>query len=136
MEQTTAQEYTDLFTELSTSEQNISELQEDSTAIYDESSSSENEEDEGDSLSQESLSLDPMEEEEILVEACLPNIHSQVSFHDPYAHFLQTFEEGSKVFLSSMLQTEIKNFEAVVIEQKEWELPYLSSLLKELSRKD
>ena len=83
-------------------EQNIPELQEDSAATYDESSSSE---DEGDTLPQESLFLGPVEEEEILVEACLPNIHNQVSYHDPYVHFLQTFEEGSKGFLSSMLQT-------------------------------
>ena len=39
-EQTPAQEYMDLFTEISSLEQNISELQEDSTVIYDESSSS------------------------------------------------------------------------------------------------
>ena len=133
MEQDPAQEYMDLFTELNTLEKNVSELQEDNIAIYDESSSSEDEED---SLSQESLILDPVEEEEILVEASLPNFHSQVSFHDPYAHFLHTFEEGSKVLLSSMLQTERKIFKAAVIEQKEWELPCLSSLLKELSRKD
>ena len=95
----------DLSTELSTSEKNTSELQEDNTSIYDESSSSENEEDEGDSLFQESLILDLVEEEEILDEACLPDIHNQVSFHDPYGHFLQTFEERSRVFLSSMLQT-------------------------------
>ena len=73
MEEDPAQEYMDLFTEPCTSEQNISELQEDNTAIYDESSSSE---DEGDSLERESLLLDPVEEEEILVEASLPNIHS------------------------------------------------------------
>ena len=42
-EHTPAQEYMDLFTELNTSEQNILELHEDSTAIYDESSGSENE---------------------------------------------------------------------------------------------
>ena len=77
-----------------------------------------------------------MEEDEILVEAHLPDIHNQVSFHDPYVHFLHTFEEGSKVFLSSMLQTESKIFKAVVIGQKEWELPCLSSLLKTLSKKD
>ena len=133
MEQAPAQEYMDLFTELSTPEQNISELREDSTPKYDESSSSE---DEGDSLSQEILLLDPVEEEEILVEASLPDICSQVSFHDPYAHFLHTFEEGSKVLLSSMLQTEGKFFKAAVIEPKEWELPCLSSMLKELSKKD
>ena len=136
MEQDPAQGYIDLFTELSTLEQNTSELQEDSTAIYDESSSSESEADEGDSLSQESLILEPVEEEEILVESSLPDIHNQVSYHDPYAHFLHTFEEGSKVFLSSMLQIEGKFFKAAVVEQKEWELPCLSSMLKELSRKD
>ena len=135
-EYTPAQEYIDLFTELSTSEQNVLEFQKDSTAIYDESSSSENEADKGDSLSQESLILDPVEEEEILVEAYLPDIHSQVLFHDPYAHFLQTFGEGSRVFLSSMLQTERKSFKATIIEQKECEFPCLSSLLKELSKKD
>ena len=53
---------------LSTTEKNISELREDTAAIYDDSSSSE---DEGDTLSQESLSLDPVEEGEILVEAYL-----------------------------------------------------------------
>ena len=132
MEQAPAQEYMDLFTEPCTSEQNISELREDSTPIYDDSSSSE---DEGDSLSQESLLLDPVEEEGILVEAKLPEIHSQVSFHDPYVHYLHTFEEGSKVFLSSVLLTERKFFKAVVIGQKEWELPYLSSPLKALSKK-
>ena len=68
--------------------------------MYDESSGSE---DEGDTLPQESLLLNPMEEEEILVEAYLPNIHNQVSFHDPYAHFLQTSKEGSKVLLNNML---------------------------------
>ena len=77
-----------------------------------------------------------MEEEEVLVEACLLDIHNQVSFHDPYVHFLETFEEGSRVFLSSMLQTERKFFKAVIMEQKEWEMPCLSSLLKELSKKD
>ena len=102
-EYTPAQECIDLFIELNTSEQNISELQEDSTAIYDESSSSESEADGGDSLSQGSLILEPVEEEEILVEASLPDTPSQVSFHDPYAHLLHTFEEGSKVLLSSML---------------------------------
>ena len=76
--------------------------------MYDESSGVE---DEGDTLPQESLLLNPMEEEEILVEACLPNIHNQVSFHDPYAHFLKTFKEGSKVFVSSMLRTERNFFE-------------------------
>ena len=98
MEQTTAQEYIDLFTELDTIEQNISELPEDSTAIYDESSSSENEEDEGDSLPQESLLLDPVEEEEILVEAYLPNIHNQVSFHDPYAHSCKNLRKDQRYF--------------------------------------
>ena len=73
MKHTPAQEYIDLFMELSTSEQNISELREDSAAIYDESSSSE---DEGDTLPQESLLLNPVEEGEILVEAILPDIHS------------------------------------------------------------
>ena len=133
MEQTTAQEYIDLFMELSTSEQSTSELQEDSAAISDESSNSENE---GDTLSQESFLLHPVEEDKILVEACLPDILNQVAFHDPYVHFLQTFEEGSKVFLSSMLQTERNFFKVVVEEQREWEWPYLSSLLKELSRTD
>ena len=76
------------------------------TSIHNESSGSENE---GDTLSQESLLLNPMEEEEILVEACSPNIPSQVSFYDPYAHFLQTFEEGSKVFLGGMLQIAARN---------------------------
>ena len=52
-EHTPAQEYIDLFTELNPPDQNISKLQEDSTAIYDESSSSENEEYEVDYLSQE-----------------------------------------------------------------------------------
>ena len=136
MDQNPAQEYIDLRTELSTSEKNISELQEDNATIYDESSRSESEADEGDSLSRKSLILDPMEEEEILVEASLPNIHSQASSHDPYAHFLHTFEEGSKVLLSSMLQTEGKFFKAAVMEQEEWELPCLSSMLKELSKKD
>lgn len=74
MEVTSAQEYTDLFTKIGPVEQNISELQEDTTARYDGSSSSDNEEDKGDSLSQESLALDPVEEGEILVEAYLPNI--------------------------------------------------------------
>ena len=77
-----------------------------------------------------------MEEEEILVEASLPDIHSQVSVHDPYAHFLHIFEEGSKVLLSNMLQAETKLFKAAVVEKKEWELPCLSSLLKELSKRD
>ena len=108
--------------ELNSSEQNISELQEDNTVIYDESSSSENEENEGDSLPQESLVLDPVEEEEILDEACLPDIHNQVSFHDPYDHFLNTFEKGSRVFLSSMLQTERNFFKVSIMEQKE-EIP-------------
>ena len=133
MEQAPAQEYIDLFTELNTSEPNISELREESAAIYNDSSSSE---DEGDTLSQESFLLSPVEEEEILVEACLPNIHSQVSFHDPYAPFLHTFEEGSKFLLSSMLQTARKICVAAVVEQKEWEQPCLSSMLKELSKKD
>lgn len=128
-----AQEHMDLFTEPCTSEQNISELREDSTPIYDESSSSE---DEGDSLSQESILLDPVEEEEILVGASPPYICSQVSFLDPYAHFLHIFQEGSKVLLSSMLQTRINFFKAAVFEQKEWELPCLSNMLKELSKKD
>ena len=132
MDQNPAQEYIDLLTELITSKKNISELQEDDTAVYDESSSSEDEED---SLLQESLILDPVEEEEILVEACLPNIHSQVSFHDPYAHFLHILEEGSRVFLSSMLKIEREFFKAAVMEQEEWELPCLSSMLKELSKK-
>ena len=123
----------DLFTEPCTSEQNISELREDSTPIYDESSSSE---DEGDTLLQESLILHPVEEEEIMVEAGLPDIHSQVSFRDPYERFLQTIEEGSKVWISSMLQTERNFFKAAVIKQKERELPCLSSMLKELSKKD
>ena len=128
-----AQEHMDLFTEHCTSEHNISELREDSTPIYDESSSSG---DEGDSPSQESLLPDPVEGEEILVEASLPDIHSQVPFHDPYAHFLHTLGEGSKVLLSSMLQTQRNFFKAVVFEQKEWELPCLSSMLKELIKKD
>ena len=88
------------------------------------------------SLSLESLLLDPVEEEEILVEASLPDICSQVSFHDPYAHFLHILEEGSRVFLSSMLQIERKFFKAAVMEQEEWELPCLSSMLKELSKRD
>ena len=133
MDQNPAQEYIDLLTELSTSEKNISELQEDNTAIYDESSSSEDEED---SLLQESLILDPVEEEEVQVEACLPDIHNQVSFRDPYAHFLHIIEEGSRVFLGSMLQIERTFFKAAVMGQEEWELLCLSSVLKELSKKD
>ena len=77
-----------------------------------------------------------MEEEEIMVEAFLPNIHNQVSYHDPYAHFLQKFEEGSMVFFSSMMQIARKFFEVAIVEQEEWELPCLFSLLKELSKKD
>ena len=119
--------------ELGPAEQNIPESWKDSSATYDESSSSE---DEGDTLPQESLLLNPVEEGEILVEASLPDIHSQVSCHDPYVHFLQTFEEGSKVFLSNMLQTERNFFKAAIMEQKEWELPCLSSMLEELSKKD
>ena len=130
MKQTPAQKYIDIFTELNPPERNISELQDDTTTIYDESSSLENEEDEGDSLSQESLVLDPVGEGEILVEACLPNIHNQVSFHDPYVHFLQTFEEGSKVIVSSLLQTTRNILEAAVKKQREWEWPCLSSMLK------
>ena len=63
-----------------------------------------------------------MEGKEILVEACLPNIHDQVSFHDPYAHFLQTFEEGSRVFSNNMLPAERRFFEAAILEQEE-EIP-------------
>ena len=105
MEQTPAQEYIDVFTELSPPNQNISELQEDNTVVYDDSSSSEDNEDEEDFLSQKNLFLDPMEEEVTLVESYLSNTHNQLLFQYPYAHFLQTFREGSKVIKSILLQT-------------------------------
>ena len=65
MEQTPTQEDIYLYTELSPLNQNISELQEDDIAIYDESSSSDYNEDEEVFLSQEDIYLDPVEKEEI-----------------------------------------------------------------------
>ena len=71
---TPTQEHDDIFTKYSSLNQSIPGLQEDNTAIYDESSSSDNNEDEEKVLSQKNLYLDPVKKEEmILVEPCLPN---------------------------------------------------------------
>ena len=110
MEQIPTQEYIDIFTQLNLPDQNISELQEDNTAVYDESSSSKNNEDEEEFLSQKNFFLDPVEEEVILVETYLSNTHNQVLFQDPYAYFLQTFREGSKSIKSSLLHVGVSMF--------------------------
>ena len=62
---TPAQEHDDLFTKYSPLNQSIPRLQGDNTTIYDESSSSDYNEDEEVFISQEDLCLDPMEKEEI-----------------------------------------------------------------------
>ena len=99
---TLAQEHGDLFTDFSPLNQNISGLQEDNTAIYDEPSSSDNNEYEEEFLSQKNLFLDPMEEKITLVETYLLNNPNQVLFEDPFAHFLKTFEEEIEIVRSSV----------------------------------
>lgn len=135
IEHTSAQEYNNLFIELSPLKQDTSGLLEDNIVVYDEFSNLDDSEDEEDCLPQKNICLDPVEKEEvILVETYLPKIHNQALFQDPYAHLLKEFKEGIKVLRSSVLPKLRRLFSIDAKKQKEWEWPCVSYMLKVMSK--
>ena len=71
----------------------------------------------------------------ILVETYLSNTPNQVLFQDPFAHFLNTFEEGIEIVRNSVSPNAKKKFSTAAKEQVRWEWSFcLSSMLKEMSK--
>ena len=91
--------------------------------MYDEFSSSYDNEDEEDCLPQNNFFLDPVEEEVILVETYLLNIPNQALFQDPYVDFLKTSEEGIKVADSSISPSATKKFQSCCQETESMGMP-------------
>ena len=124
-----------LHTKFNPLNQSILGLLEDNIAIYDESTSSDDHEEEDEFLSQRSAKLSQVKEEVVLDQAYLENPLSQVLFQDPFADLLEALEEGVKHVKSSLMQN-FKNILGTTIRKQvrwKWHF-YFFGTLKELKQ--
>ena len=110
-------------------------LLEDNMAIYDDSDSADDHEEEKEFLSQKSPKLSQVEEEAIMDQAYFPNPHIQVLFQDPFANLLDTSKRGVCHVKSSFMQN-FKNILGSTIQTLvRWEWPFgFFTILKELKQ--